>query len=209
MKHNEQQAMLIAEEYKKKYPNLTNKIVSAKFQPTMHNDENDIWIVNGKFELFGDQHDFFYFILDKTGLVEYTMNDAGSINPHLPVEIDDEELKKEWDEFDEDEHNRNNYYQLVILKVCYENGISTIDYLEDIFLKLGIVTQIGDVIEELKDFDLLDHDGLFENETSGYKSLRITESGIQYFTTQIKYVEIEEDLFSKETEEKLMDFLKD
>jgi hypothetical protein len=83
MKYTEFQAMEIAKQYKKKYPSLTNEISSAKFQPTIHNDGYDIWIVTGKYELFGDINEFFYIISDETGLVEYTFNEHGTRNPHL------------------------------------------------------------------------------------------------------------------------------
>lgn len=86
----ELQAFQIAKKYKERYPSLIDKIVRIQFNPKFNVIGEKAWIVIGEFELFGNIHEFFYVISDETGDVEYTFNEHGSINPHLPVAMSKE-----------------------------------------------------------------------------------------------------------------------
>lgn len=83
MKLTEKDAILIAKEYKKKYPCLENTPVKAQYNEHFDVKGNKAWIVIGEYELFGEIQDFFYVISDETGEVEYTFNEHGTRNPHL------------------------------------------------------------------------------------------------------------------------------
>lgn len=77
MKHTEQEAILIAKLYQKRNPKLQNKIVSAKFNEDFDVEGKAAWIVTGIFDLQNKSKDFFYVVSDKTGLVEYVLNENG------------------------------------------------------------------------------------------------------------------------------------
>ena len=102
MKHTEQEAIVIAQNYKKKYSNLNNNIKRAEFHDKYNVKGDKAWVVISEFELFGDIEDFYYVISDETGEVEYTFNEHGSINPHILVQITDKDFLCEWDEYEKE-----------------------------------------------------------------------------------------------------------
>ncbi len=101
----------------------------------------------------------------------------------------------------------NNILKLLILKLSSEKEISTSYYFDKVFLKLGIITQIGDLIDQLENNGLLTHKGLFVNEDSIYKSVSTTERGIKYFDEEIKKIKIPEVEFSQERQILLKKYL--
>ena len=76
MKHTEQEAIVIAQNYKKKYSNLNNNIKRAEFHDKYNVKGDKAWVVISEFELFGDIEEFYYVISDETGEVEYTFNEV-------------------------------------------------------------------------------------------------------------------------------------
>ncbi|MCV9934095.1 hypothetical protein OIU80_17575 [Flavobacterium sp. LS1R47] len=92
--------------FKEKFHLKGGEVTDFKFYPKIGKGEN-YWIVTQSYELFGEIENFFYMISDDTGVVIQTMNGHG-INPHLGVQIEDEALRKEWEDFDEEEFNKKN-----------------------------------------------------------------------------------------------------
>lgn len=81
---------------------LKNKIKKVQFNPQFNVVGDKAWIVIGEFELFGEIHEFIYVISDEKGEVEYTMNELGTKNPHIP------ESDETWDKFTDENIERMN-----------------------------------------------------------------------------------------------------
>ena len=99
IKHTEEQAKEIANKYKNKFPSLQNKIKRGFFNEKFNVEGGKAWIVIGEFELFSEIKDFFYVISDATGIVEYTYNEHGTINPHL---IENNKNIDEWEKLNDE-----------------------------------------------------------------------------------------------------------
>lgn len=76
MRLTQAQAMEIAMECGMK-SNLISPISSAKYHEKFDVEGQKAWIAKSFYELFGEKKEYFYIISDKTGEVEYTMNEHG------------------------------------------------------------------------------------------------------------------------------------
>ena len=105
MKLNKETVLQIAKDYQDRYPNIkgNGNFKIQSFLAKKDNQKNNIWFVTEDNELFGEIHEFIYVISDEKGEVEYTMNELGTKNPHIP------ESDETWDKFtDEDIERMNN-----------------------------------------------------------------------------------------------------
>lgn len=98
MKLTENDALQIAEEYKNAHAELTNNIIRADFNSKYDVIGGNAWIVTGEFEIFGEIREFWYVISDETGEVEYTFDEYGNRDPHIPIPT-----PKEWEDYIDDD----------------------------------------------------------------------------------------------------------
>lgn len=97
--------------------------------------------------------------------------------------------------------------KLIILNQCLNKELSTSYYIDRICLKLGLIVQVGNLIEELNDDGYLTHQGLFQNEDSIYKSIRITDKGKFFYNKELKNTEFLIKEFPIEKEELVKKYL--
>lgn len=97
--------------------------------------------------------------------------------------------------------------ELIILRQCDKKPVSTSYYFDRIFLRLGIITQMGDLIEELTNSGYIEHDGVFEGQISLYKNVRTTDKGRSYYRQEIDTVQTRELDITPERRERLEQYL--
>lgn len=91
-----EQVLSIIDTYKKKCNlDLDGTLKSVQLNPQFDVQGTVVWIVGECWVLFGEERDYFYVVSDKTGLVEYAMNEHGTYYPHLERERTVEEIAED------------------------------------------------------------------------------------------------------------------
>lgn len=97
---------------------------------------------------------------------------------------------------------------LIILNILSKTNVSTSYMFRNIFSNsLGIINDEHFLIEKMIEQGLITHEGLYENSTF-YKSLKITDSGQKYFNDNIDTIIIPNGEFSNEKLLRIKNYLR-
>lgn len=80
-------------------------------------------------------------------------------------------------------------FELIILNVSKKEVASSY-FFNRLFLRLGFIVPISDIIDKLTKAELLSHQGNFENDESLFENLKTTEKGKDFFQAEISKIEI-------------------
>lgn len=97
---------------------------------------------------------------------------------------------------------------LIILNVLSKTDVNTSYMFRNIFLNtLGIINDEHFLIKEMTEQGLITHEGVYENSTF-YKSLKITDNGKKYFDDNIDTIVIPNKEFSNEKLLRIKNYLR-